>query len=52
MQVAAVAQLVFHTFQDRHTEANKVIIQLDNASGFASQELINFIFNMNTRLCA
>ena len=50
MQLAAVIQLSFDTVQDRHIAAKNITIQLDNASGFASQELIPFIFNINTRL--
>ena len=36
--------------QDRHPAAKKVIIQSDNASGFASQDLVPFIFSINTSL--
>ena len=50
MQVVAVIHLAVGTVHDRHPAAKKFIIQSDNASGFASQELIPFIFNMNTRL--
>ena len=50
MQVAAVIQLAVDAFQDRHPAAKKVVIQPDNESGFASQELIPLIFNMNTIL--
>ena len=50
LQVAAVIQLVVDIVQDRHPVAENVIIQLDNASGSASQELILFIFNINTIL--
>ena len=50
VQVAAVIQLVVGKVQNRHPSAKKFIIQSDNASGFASQEIILFIFNMNTRL--
>ena len=48
--MAAVIQLAVDTVQYRHPAAKKVIIQSYNASGFASQELIPFIFNINTRL--
>ena len=48
--MAAVIQLAVDTVQDRHPAAKKFIIQSDNASGFSSQELIPFIFNMNTRI--
>ena len=50
MKLADLIPLVFDTVQDRHPAAKKFIIQSDNASGFSSQELIPFIFNMNTRL--
>ena len=50
VQVAAVIQLAVDTVQDRHPSAKKVIIHSDNASGFTSQELIRFIFNINNRL--
>ena len=50
VQVKALIQLTVDTLQDRHTAAKKFIIQSDNASGFASQELIPFIFSINTRL--
>ena len=50
VQVAAAIQLAFQTVQDLHPAAKKIIIQSDNASGFASQELIPFTFNMNIRL--
>ena len=48
--MAAVIHLAVDTVQYCHTVTKKVIIQSDNASGFASQELIPFIFNMNNRL--
>ena len=50
VQVSAVIKFAVDTVQDRHPAAKKVIIQSDNSSGFASQELITFILNMNTRL--
>ena len=50
VQVVAVIQLAVDTVKDRHTVTKKVVIQSDNASGFASQELIPLIFNINTRL--
>ena len=50
LQVSAVIQLAVDTVQDRHPASKKFIIQSDNASGFSSQELIPFIFDMNTRL--
>ena len=37
MQVAAVIQLAADTVQDHHPDAKNVMIQSDNASGFASQ---------------
>ena len=46
----AVKQLAVDTVQDRHPSIKKVIIKSDNAIGFASQELILFIFNVHTRL--
>ena len=46
----AVIQLAVDTVQDHNPSAKKVIIQSDNACGFASQELIPFIFNMKNRL--
>ena len=49
MQVAALIQLDVDTVQDYHSDTKKFIIQSYNASGSASQELIQFIFNMNTR---
>lgn len=52
LQVAAVVQQMMRTVQDRHPGVKKVIIQSDNATGFASQELIPFIFHMNTKLRA
>ena len=48
VQVAAVIQLAVDKVQDRRPAAKKVIIKSDNASGFASQQLIPLIFNMNT----
>ena len=48
--MAAVIQLAVDTVQDLHPAAKEVIIPSDNASGFSSQELILFVFNMNTRL--
>ena len=48
--MASVIQLDVDIVQYRHPASKKVIIQSDNASGFASQELILFILNMNTRL--
>ena len=50
MQVEALIQLDFVTVQDLHPAEKNVIIQSYNASGFASQESIPFIFNINTRL--
>ena len=50
LQGVYVIQLSVGTVQDRHPAAKNVIIQSDNASGFASRELIPFIFNMNTIL--
>ena len=50
VQVAVVIQLAVDIVQDRHLATKKFIIQSDNASGFASQELIPFIFNIKTRL--
>ena len=50
VQVASEIQLAVDIVQDRYPAAKNVIIQSDNASIFASQELILFIFNMNTRL--
>ena len=50
VQVAAVIQLAVDTVQERHPTVKNVIIQSYNASYFASQGLIQFIFNMNTRL--
>ena len=50
VQVASAIQLAVDTVQDRHPDAKKIIIQSDNKTDFASQELIPFIFNMNTRL--
>ena len=47
-QVVAVIQLYVDTVQDYHTSTKEVIIQSDIASGFSSQELIPFMFNMNT----
>ena len=37
MHVEAETQLAIDTVQEHHPAAEKVIIQLDNASGFASQ---------------
>ena len=48
--MAAVIQLDVDTVQDQHPSVKKVIIQSNNESGFASQELIPFIFNTNTRI--
>ena len=42
--------LAVDTVQDCRPAAKKVIIQSDNAIEFASQELIPFVFNINTRL--
>ena len=50
MQVAAVINLDVDTVQEHHPTKKIVIIRSDNASGSSSQELIPFIFNMNTRL--
>ena len=50
VQVSSVIHLYFDTVQYRHTAAKQVIIQSDNASSFALQELFRFIFNMDTRL--
>ena len=50
VQVAAVIQLDVDTVQYHYPAEKKVIIQSDNASGFYSQELTPFVFNMNTRL--
>ena len=50
VQVEALIQLDFVTVQDLHPAGKNVIIQSYNASGFASQESIPFIFNINTRL--
>ena len=48
----AVTQLAVDAVQDRHPDSKNVIIQSDNASDFSLQELIPFIFNINTRhLC-
>ena len=48
--VSVVINLNVDIVQDRHPVAENFIIQLDNASGSASQELILFIFNINTIL--
>lgn len=48
--MAAVVQLAVKTIQKRHPGGKQVVLQSDNASGFASQELIPFIFNMNKQL--
>ena len=48
--MAAVIHLAVDTVQDRHPAAKNVIIQSDHTSGFATQEIIMFISNMNTRL--
>ena len=48
--MAHVIHLAAYTVQDRHPATKKVIIQSDNASVFASKELIPFILNMNTIL--
>ena len=50
MQIAAIVKLLVQTVQYHHLASKKVIIHSDNASGFASQELTTFIFNMKTRL--
>ena len=50
VQVESVIQLSVGTVQDCHSVAKKVIIQPYNASVFASQELIPFVFNMNTKI--
>ena len=50
VHIAAAIQLAVDTVRYRHTSAKNIIIHTDNASGFASQELIPFVFNMNTRL--
>ena len=50
VQVASEIQLAVDAEQDRYPAAKNIIIQSDNAIIFASQELILFIFNMNTRL--
>ena len=50
MRVVDVIQLDVETVQYRHPAEKKIITQSENASGFASQELIPFVFNMNTRL--
>ena len=50
MQVAAVIQLSDKKVQDLHTAAKNIIFQSDNASGFYSQELTPFIFNMNNSI--
>ena len=48
--VSVVINLNVDIVQDRHPAAKKFIIQSDNTSAFASQELIPSILNMNTRL--
>ena len=50
MQVEAVNQLSVDTVQYCHPATKNIIFQSDNASGFASQELMPFIFNMDTIL--
>ena len=50
LQVSDVIQLAVDTVQNRHPAAKKFIIQSDNSRGFASQEFITFIFNINTIL--
>ena len=50
VQVAAVIHLDVDKLQYHHPAAKEIIIQSDNASGFASQEIIPFIFNINTTL--
>ena len=50
MNVASVIQLDVDSVPDRHPAAKKVIIQSDNASDFPSEEIVPFIFYMNTRL--
>ena len=47
--MADVIQLAVDSVQDCHPSAKTVIIRSYNASGSASQELILFIFNINTR---
>ena len=50
MQIAAIVQLLVQTVQYHHLASKKVIIHSDNASGFASQELIPFILDMKNIL--
>ena len=50
MLVEDVIKLAVDTVQEHHPATKKFIIQSDNASGFASQESIQLILNMNTRL--
>ena len=50
VQVGAVMQLDIYIMQYCHPSPQNAIIQSDNTISFASQELIPFIFNMNTRL--
>ena len=50
VQVAAVMKLALDTVKYYHPATKKVIIQSNNASGFASQELIPFVFNIQTSL--
>ena len=50
VQVATLIHLAVDIVQYQHPSAKKVIIQSNNESCFASQELIPFIFDTNTRL--
>ena len=50
VQVTDEIRFGVYIVQYHHPDSKKVIIQSYSASGFVSQELILFIFNMKTRL--
>ena len=50
VHISATIQLAVNTVQVFNHASNNIIIHSENACGFASQELIPLIFNMNTRL--
>lgn len=48
VQVSAVLENMIRDIGERYSAVKRIIIQSDNASCFASQDLIPFIFHLNT----
>lgn len=50
VQVAGLLQVMMEQISSKSPQVKEIVCQSDNASGFASFELVPFIFNLNVRL--